>query len=109
MPRKLFQKGVPRPPNSGRRAGTPNKATQSIKSAFKEAFDKRGGVAALMAWAQKNPTEFYRLVTKLIPTEISGVDGAPIVMTEAERGTLRDKILEEEDSPRTKASSRTVQ
>lgn len=109
MTKKLFQKGVPRPPRSGRRAGTPNKATASIKAAFKEAFDKLGGVDALVKWAIKNPTEYYRLSARLIPTEITGADGGPIVMSEADRASLRDKILEGEDAPAKANSSRTVQ
>ena len=55
----------------GRPAGVPNKATASIKSAFLEAFEKRGGVPALLAWAATEPTEFYKLAARLIPTEVS--------------------------------------
>jgi hypothetical protein len=54
----------------GRQKGTPNKATASIKAAFVEAFDNLGGVKALVNWAKDNPTEFYRLASKLIPTEV---------------------------------------
>ena len=65
-------KGKPRPPGAGRRAGTPNKATASIKGAFVEAFDKLGGADALAKWAVDQPTEFYKLASKLIPTELTG-------------------------------------
>ena len=66
--------GRPKPPNAGkgRKKGTPNKATASIKAAFVEAFEKRGGVKALVDWAEEEPTEFYKLAAKLIPTEIAG-------------------------------------
>ena len=33
------------------------------------AFDLMGGVPALVAWGRKNPTEFYRLWSRLIPKE----------------------------------------
>lgn len=51
----------------GRPKGTPNKFTASIRDAFREAFDRRGGVDALLAWADENPDEFYRLIGKMIP------------------------------------------
>lgn len=56
----------------GRAKGTPNKITKSVKEAYKQAFDELGGVQALKKWGKKNTTEFYKLVTKLIPTEVSG-------------------------------------
>ena len=64
----------------GRKKGTPNKVTASIKEAFKEAFDELGGAQALVTWGQANQTEFYKLASKLIPTEIAGkVEGEFIV------------------------------
>jgi hypothetical protein len=64
----------------GRKKGTPNKLTVSVKGAFKEAFDELGGVAALVQWGKKYPTHFYGLYSKLIPQEIehSGPGGGPI-------------------------------
>jgi hypothetical protein len=59
----------------GRPKGSPNKVTASIKAAFKEAFDEMGGAPALVKWGLANKTEFYKLVTKLIPTEITGENG----------------------------------
>lgn len=56
----------------GRAKGTPNKTTVSIKNAFKEAFEELGGAKALARWARENETEFYRLASKLIPTELTG-------------------------------------
>lgn len=34
-----------------------------------KAFDLIGGVPALVTWGKKNPTEFYRLWSRLIPKE----------------------------------------
>jgi hypothetical protein len=62
----------------GRPKGVPNKATASIKKAFLEAFERRGGVKALVEWAEDEPTEFYKLAAKLIPTEITGANGSPL-------------------------------
>ena len=63
----------------GRKAGTPNKLTSTIKSAFKDAFDELGGVHALVGWARQNETEFYKLASKLIPIQVGGDPDAPIV------------------------------
>jgi hypothetical protein len=53
----------------GRKAGTPNRVTASIKGAFVEAFDRVGGVAALVKWGREHPSEFYSLMGRLIPRE----------------------------------------
>lgn len=63
-------KGKPRPSGAGRRAGTPNKTTASIKAAFVAAFDNLGGIPALVEWGKENPTDFYKLVSRLIPVEV---------------------------------------
>ena len=55
----------------GRTKGTPNKVTASMREAWREAFDRLGGVDSLVAWGQTEPTEFYRLVTKLIPQDVT--------------------------------------
>ena len=53
----------------GRPKGSLNKLTGTVKAALHETFERRGGVAALVKWADKHPTEFYRLYARLIPTE----------------------------------------
>jgi len=61
----------------GRPKGVPNRVTVSMKDAFREAFDETGGAEGLAAWAKKNPTEFYKLASKLIPVQLQGeVSGA---------------------------------
>lgn len=55
----------------GRPKGAVNKTTASVKAALTEAFDKRGGVKALLAWAKDEPSEFYKLWGKLAPTEVT--------------------------------------
>ena len=49
------------------------------------------GAAAFAAWARENPTEFYRIASRLIPTEITAPDGGGvtvIVNRFPERGAL---------------------
>lgn len=57
-------------PNAGRKKGVGNKTTQSVKEAITLAFEKRGGVTALIKWADENQTEFYKLWGRLIPTDV---------------------------------------
>lgn len=58
---------------SGRKAGVPNKLTKTVKEAFENAFNamqEHPGVK-LEEWGKENPTEFYKLASKLIPSEIN--------------------------------------
>jgi hypothetical protein len=64
----------------GRKKGTPNKSTALVKEALELAFDGIGGVPALIAWAKREPTEFYKLFSKLLPQQhnVTGPGGRPI-------------------------------
>lgn len=66
-----FKKGHAGP---GRPLGSPNKITASVKESFYACFTELQGdpKVNLIAWAKKNPSLFYQLATKLIPTEIKG-------------------------------------
>ncbi len=72
--------------HGGRKKGTPNKTTASVKEALRMAFDEMGGVAALKRWAKENLTEFYKLWGRMLPQEVemSGKNGGPVdlVITE---------------------------
>lgn len=48
-----------------------NKSTESIRWSFVEAFRLLGGVEGLVKWGQKNPSQFYPLVAKLLPAEVA--------------------------------------
>lgn len=54
---------------SGRKAGVPNKLTAVVKKNVIEVFNSIGGKDHMIEWAKKNPTQFYRLFAKLLPTE----------------------------------------
>ena len=62
----------------GRLHGSVNKTTVSVKAALEAAFQGLGGVPALIAWAEKEPAEFYRLWGKLLPKNISIEGGAQL-------------------------------
>ena len=50
----------------GRKRGTPNKTTASVKPALLAAFDGAGGVAALVEFAKAEPAAFYQLWAKML-------------------------------------------
>lgn len=63
---------------SGRPKGSENELTKKMKtvketvlSVFNE-LQGEGSNVDLKTWATKNPTEFYKISAKLIPTEIKG-------------------------------------
>ena len=65
-----FQKGQSGNPK-GKPRGTLSKTTVAAKQAFQDAFGELGGVAKLTAWASENPTDFYKLFSKLIPQDVN--------------------------------------
>lgn len=70
MPRgKPFEKGNKAASNRG-----PNKVTRTVKETVLEVFDRLQlhDTANLETWGENNPTEFYKIAAKLIPTEIKG-------------------------------------
>lgn len=55
-----------------------NRTTVIAKDAYTQAFADLGGVAALVAWARENQTEFYKLHARLIPLQHQGTVKAAI-------------------------------
>ncbi len=60
-------------PGSGRQKGTPNKLTSTVKQEFEHAFKEMQTMpnVNLLHWGKDNPTEFYRLASKLIPADVN--------------------------------------
>ena len=65
-----FQKGAK---TGGRAKGTPNKITRTVRETVLAVFTdlQSDPKANLKAWAKEEPTEFYRIASKLIPTELT--------------------------------------
>jgi len=55
----------------GRQVGTLNKVTAIFKDAVRTVYEDIGGNEAFAEWAKENPTEFYRIAARLIPTEMA--------------------------------------
>ncbi len=55
-----------------RQKGTPNRVTRAIREHFAEAFEllQEDKTVNLVSRAKTNPTEFYRLASKLIPLQL---------------------------------------
>lgn len=74
------RKGHTNNPN-GRPKGVANKTTTKMREALLQVYDNIGGVKAMTAWAmeEKNKTDFYKIITKLIPVEIKNPDGEEFI------------------------------
>jgi len=70
MANKPGDGGTVLPKGKGRPKGAKNKIPTDLKEAYLRAFDKRGGVKGLLAWAEKSPDAFYAQISKMLPKEI---------------------------------------
>jgi hypothetical protein len=69
----------------GRQAGTPNRLTGLFREAVLWVYNGMGGHAAFLQWARENPTEYYKIAARLIPTELRE-DGGKHVTVIVNRG-----------------------
>ncbi|MBL8393403.1 MAG: hypothetical protein JNK99_01445 [Candidatus Accumulibacter sp.] len=81
-----FTKGQPRTPGSGRKPGSQNLTSQKLKEIVFEALKQQegGAIGYLKAQAIAEPRAFMALIGKLLPTQITGEDGAPVRITQIE-------------------------
>lgn len=88
---KPGQSGNPK----GRPKGIPNKTTKVVRETFERVFTQlqEGDDTNLKAWASKNPTEFYKLSTKLIPLQVEAEVNDITDLTEAQRAARAASIL----------------
>jgi hypothetical protein len=67
----------------GRAAGTPNSLTKTVKERVLEVFNdlQNEPNVNLFDWAKTEPTEFYKIAAKLIPSDINAkIDGKVITV-----------------------------
>lgn len=77
LPSTIFKKGEKKP-NQGKRG--PNKTTVAIKEMITQALDGAGGVDYLIERAKdpRTASAFLGLVGKVLPMQVTGVDGSAI-------------------------------
>ncbi len=80
----------------GRKKGTSNKTTTTVKEAIMNAFDKLGGEKYLVEIAKQDHKTFCSLLGRVLPKEISAsIETDLFLMTreelEAELDSLRDE------------------
>lgn len=76
--------------SGGRKAGTPNKISATVKDNVLAVFNRLEGTAGMAEWAKANRTEFYKIYARLIPAEMKSEiehTGA-VVLEHAERPKL---------------------
>ena len=54
----------------GRAKGTPNKISSTVKENVLAVFNRLDGTAGMAKWAKENPSQFYTIYSKLLPTEV---------------------------------------
>lgn len=67
-----FKKGQPKVEGSGIKKGQTHTITKMFKQAVLNVFHDIGGEEHLAKWAKQQPTEFYKIAARLIPTELTG-------------------------------------
>lgn len=69
----------------GRKKGSTNKVTRELKDMILGALDKAGGMSYLTARAldPRTAAAFMTLVGKVLPTQLTGKDGGPVMIKNA--------------------------
>lgn len=80
-PSKVQAKAAPPNAGKGRKKGVPNKTTSQLKDMILGALDEAGGVEYLTERARdpRTASAFLTLVGKVLPMQVTGANGAPLV------------------------------
>jgi hypothetical protein len=62
----------------GRPKGAVNKLSATCKENIAAVFTRLGGTAAMAKWAEKNPSEFYKIYARLLPVELEGASSGSL-------------------------------
>lgn len=78
-----FKKGDEK---AGRPKGSQNKLTRTVKETVLAAFNELQSdpKANIIDWAKKNPSVFYQIAAKLIPTELNATLESKIITVEVQ-------------------------
>ena len=79
------------PPNAGkgREKGVPNKITKEVKQMILDALEGAGGVEYLIRQAEDKPVAFLALVGKVMPLQLTGDGGGPVMIQAITRKIVR--------------------
>jgi len=66
-------------PGAGRPKGSLDKGNKLIREMIVDALDKAGGVEYLQSVAQSHPAAFLSLIGKVMPVQVTGDGGGPVV------------------------------
>jgi hypothetical protein len=99
-----FKRGDPKPPNSGRRPGVPNRRAWEIKYILLNAAMSVGGQARLVEWIKESPQNEYAFWTNMLmrtmPVRVEGQGPhGEIEMNVTLRGDDLTKQLEDRGLP----------
>jgi len=64
----------------GNRKGVPNAVPRALKEMILTALDRAGGVEYLQKQATENPGPFLTLIGKVLPLQVTGEGGGPIIV-----------------------------
>lgn len=64
---------------TGRPKGTPNKISSIVRENVVAVFAGIGGLPTMIDWASQNKSEYYKIYSKLLPTDIESSDGSVVV------------------------------
>ena len=67
------------PKTGGREKGTPNRLSADVRAMILAALERAGGEDYLVQQATANPRAFLSLLGRLIPTQVTGKDDAPLI------------------------------
>ena len=85
----------------GRKAGTPNKLPGDIKHMVVAALAGVGGQAYLERQAEQNPVAFMGLVGRVLPLQVTGEGGGPLLIITGVRRELEERQrIDDDESPR---------
>lgn len=92
----LFQPG-----NPGKPKGAISHLNRTVKEVVLETFNKLQGnpTANLLAWAESEPTEFYKIAAKLIPTDIKASVNVTSINLNIERKTGNNHLIDPPSQP----------
>lgn len=81
----------------GKPKGTVSKFT-NLKNEFIKVYKDRGGSGALWVWADENPTDFYKMIAKMLPAEVDIKSSEGLMINISPRQVTKNQNKNEDKS-----------